>query len=322
MTNCAMLVCSFYVKKRFSRGDEKLHLLNQEITVGDDESQKVFRDIFEILSLYCADSSAFFDNEKAKKMFSIDSDNIKEYEQPTYRAISFVVKSGSYGIEADMTNRHTMAVSHHRTEDEADVKEFRCVVYVPKDAGEVKVNKGILVFQSIATYGVKTITVDTMRRYFGELGITIETRSVSIRAFLEKLIEQGALNKVTLIRNHISPNRADNMLINTGREETSYIKPNLKPEWLQKILSMFEEADKTGIVEIPDDEDFDDLSVQFKLGDRIRTVRLKNLDRLSIVEDIPEEIVSKENDKRLIEYMVETANAYKGKMVFETKSEV
>lgn len=321
MTNCAMLVCSFFLKKRFCRVDSEIFNLNQEFVVNNEEDTKTFSDFFDLMSTFCDKNSSFLDDMKSRKMFSIRADSVSLLETDTYRAMSFIVQSGSYGVEADMTNRHTMTVSYHRTEDEADVKSFRCVVYIPKDMGSVNVNKGIFVFQSIATYGVKTITVEIMKRFFSELGFTLETRSVSVQAFLQKLIDQGSLNKITFIRNKISPNPADSILITTGREEQSYIKPHLRQDWLSKILSIFEKADNDGIVEIPDDENFDDLSIQFKLGKNIRTVRLRNLDRLSIVEDIPEGIIAKNDDSKLVSYMIDTANAYKRNIVFEVFSE-
>lgn len=321
MTNCAMLVCSFYLKKKFCHRDSKIYNLNQTIVTNTEENPETFLDFFALLSSFCEKNTSFLDDEKSRKIFSIKSGSVLLKGTPTYRAMSFVIQSGSYGVEADMTDRHTKEISYHRTEDEADVKSFQCVVYIPKDVGTVNVNKGIFVFQSIATYGVKQITVDTIKRFLSKLGFTLETRSVSVQAFLQKLIDQGSLNKITLIRNKISPNIADNILISTGREEQSYIKPHLRQEWLKKILAIFEKADKDGIVEIPDDENFDDLSIQFKLGNNMRTVRLKNLDRLSIVEDIPEGIICKDDNTKLIDYMMDTANAYKQNIVFEVSSE-
>ena len=134
---------------------------------------------------------------------------------------------------------------------------------------------------------MKTITTERMRAFFAEIDLTFETRSVSVSAFIEKLIQQGSLYKLTLIRNRLSQNSADNMLITTGREEQVYIHPTLLPEWQLKMLTMFRKADETGLIEIPESDDYDDISIQFKLGDKKRTVRLRNLDRLSIIEDIP-----------------------------------
>lgn len=313
MFNHGMLVCSFYFKKRFSQSN-LIYKLNHKIP----EETPLYDDVTGIFRSFCEEHMQVKDDEKKQKLFSIKADSFKVYAYDTFRAISFVIISGDYGIEADITNRHTRTVVHHRNSDEANMQEFHCVAYIPYDAGKTLVKKGILVFESIASYGVKTVTTRHFRAFLANSDITLETRSVSVRSFMEKLISQDKLYRITFIRNHISPNQADNMLISTGREERSYIRPKFQPAWLQKFLSMFEEGN---VCEIPDGEDFDDVSVQFKLGDKQRTVRLKNLDRFSIVEDMPDEVVSETDDKKLIDYMINTADAYAEKMVFEITGE-
>ena len=316
MATNGMLVCSFYIKKRFARDDEYFPL-NHPFPIRQENGEIEFDSVFSIIHAFCTQNGAILDDVKRQKLFSILDGSFYENDETTYHCCSFIVKSGNYGVEGDLTNRHTQQVTYRRSEDDADVKGFRVVVYVPKDIGEVIVKKGILVFQSIATYGVKTITTDYLKAFFAEYGFTLETRSVSVRAFIEKLIEQGKLSKITLINNKVSPNVTDNMLISTGREEKSYIKPKLKPEWIQRILLFFQRADETGIYEIPAEEGFDDISIQFKLGDKLRTVRLKYLEKLSIVEDIPNEIVQRDDPEAISCYMIQTADAYKEKMVFE-----
>ena len=85
---------------------------------------------------------------------------------------------------------------------------------------------------------------------------------------------------------------------------------------------MFRKADETGLIEIPESDDYDDISIQFKLGDKKRTVRLRNLDRLSIIEDIPKEIIQTRNHDRIISYMISTADAYKEYMVWGNRSDI
>ena len=112
------------------------------------------------------------------------------------------------------------------------------------------------------------------------------------------------------------------MLISTGRMEQAFIKPNLHPEWLNKMYAIFRKADETGIVEIPDGEDFEDISIQFKLGKSVRTVRLCNLEKVSIIEDIPEHVLARKDNQKIIDYMINTANAYKERMVWGEPGEV
>lgn len=322
MTNCGMLVCSFSFKERFKKSEDVLYPLNHPHTVEQEDYTLTIDNAVEMFQLFCDAHTELTDDEKKKKVFSVKDDSFHVIDTETYSALYFTIKSGSYGVEADITNINTNTVTHHRSIDESDVKEFLCVAYIPKDVGDLQIRKGIFVFQSIGAYGVKTITTEKMRSFFADMKLTLETRSVSVSAFLEKLIEQGNLHKLTLIRNRLSPNRADNMLISTGREEETYINPKFQDTWLKKMFAMFQKADETGIIEIPEGEDFDDISIQFKMGESTRTVRLRNLERVSIVEDIPDHIISKNSKKHIIEYMVATADAYKDRMVWGRPSEV
>lgn len=322
MTNQGMLVCSFNMKKRFSRGEENLYSLNHQYQTDNEENSTTFENAMEMFRHFCLANATLSDDERKKKVFAIKEGTIQESQEATFRAMSFVIKSGSYGIEGDITDKITQEVKYHRNEEEPDVKEFLCVVYIPLDVGGLEIKKGILVFQSIGSYGVKTITTERMRAFFAEIDLTFETRSVSVSAFIEKLIQQGSLYKLTLIRNRLSQNSADNMLITTGREEQVYIHPTLLPEWQLKMLTMFRKADETGLIEIPESDDYDDISIQFKLGDKKRTVRLRNLEKLSIVEDIPREVIQIRNPDRIISYMISTADAYKEYMVWGNRSDI
>ena len=49
MANVGMLVCSFYVKKRLSRGEESVFPLNQPFHLTKDEEDLTYTDIFDIL---------------------------------------------------------------------------------------------------------------------------------------------------------------------------------------------------------------------------------------------------------------------------------
>ena len=84
-------------------------------------------------------------HERKKKVFAIKEGTIQESQEATFRTMSFVVKSGSYGIEGDITDKVTQEVKYHRNEEEPDVKEFLCVIYIPLDVGGLEIKKGILV---------------------------------------------------------------------------------------------------------------------------------------------------------------------------------
>lgn len=324
MINSGMMICSFFLKKRYSRNNlADIYKLNSSFTFTKEDDTKItFTSIFELFEEFCKNSSANVNDEKKSKTFYIDKDSVLHYEETTYHAMSFTVISGAYGIESDLTDSHTNEILFHRDTHVADNKKFNVLVFVPKDIGENKITKGILIFQTIATYGIKTITVEKLKTYIKDFDLSIDTRSISVRVLIEKLIEKGGLHKITLIKDTVSLNDADNMLISSGREEKSFVNPKLQPAWLQKLLMLFEKTDKSGVYEI-DGNQYEDIRVHFDLGGRTRTASLTNIDKFSVVEDFPESIYNNGHyDKdKLIKYMIETAVAYKDKMVFSNNIE-
>lgn len=318
MVSSGMLICSFYLKKRFQRGDEELLALNSEYEFKDeDENSQYFQDALDIMLQFCNSSINGADDEKSMKLFAVEADSIQRDDKAAYATLSFVVSSGAYGIESTITDRRTRKVKYKCGEDDAAVKRFQCLVFVPKDIRRAAITKGIFVFQTLGTYGVKTLTVKQMKTFCANIGLTLETRSVSVRMFIEKLIEKGSLYKVTLIRNRVSPDGADNMLVSTGREERSYIRPKFKENWIEKFLNAIDGAKEADLLEF-DDTMYEDITVTFKLGKNYRTVRLTEIDRFSVVEDIPEHIVQRSKIDRdcITQHMLETANAYARKMIF------
>lgn len=319
MVNSGLLICSFYLKQR-NKKKEKICLLNQNITNEDGES---FGDIFNLFNNFCREHYNFSDDEKSMKMFSVESGSLKVKNTQTYRAVSFVINSGAYGIESNITNRRTKAVKYRRKKDDADIKRFYCLLLVPKDTEGVEVSKGILIFQTIANFGVKTITVGNLKTFFGQKNLTFETRSVSVRKFIENLNERGRLYKLTLIKNHVTADSSERMILSTGREERAFISPRLNDDWFSKVLNYIDNRNECDIFEI-DDTIYDDIRITFILGNSSRSVRISDIDRFSVVEDIPESIYKNGvyREDTLIQYMIETAIAYKENMVFSINPEV
>lgn len=314
MISSGLLVCSFYLKKKFSRCNDNVIDLNRKIS---DEENNEYANIFELFSLFLDEVRQTKDDERNMKLFSVPSETITNCDSETYRATSFVVNSGSYGLESEITDRISGQIKYKRTRDDADIKQFYCLIYVPKDVDGTSIQKGIMLFQTLSTYGIKTITTQEMKEFFSKKGITLETRSVSVRMFMEKIIENGSLTKVTLVKNSVSPDSSDNMFISTGREEKSYIKPKLKQNWINKFLDFLDGKDQDDIFEI-NDEKFQDIRITFSISGKSRTVRANDIDRFSVVEEIPDSIFNngEYSKERLINHMITVAETYKSKMVF------
>ena len=317
MIHSGLLVCSFYLKERFVRKEPKIFELNNEIIVRGIENDECYPNVWKLIEMFLSSHISPKDDESSMKLFSIEQGSINYRNTSSYQAVSFVVSSGSYGTEGKMTNRTTKDVVFERTRDDADVKQFYAMILIPKDQENVKVQKGILIFQSIGTYGIKTITTKQMKEFFANMDVTFETRSISVSILLKKILEEGKLNKISLLRNKISPDPSDSMLISSGREETVFFKPKIKENWLKKIINYIDGKKDDTIFEI-NDRLYEDISISFSFSGRQRTARLKDLDKFSLVEDIPDSIYNNgfTDKEKIINYMISTAEEYKEKMVF------
>ena len=79
MVNSGMMICSFFLKKRYSRGNvEDICKLNSEYTfTKDDDTVVSFADVFEILGAFCGAHYENANDEKKSKTFSIEKNSIK-----------------------------------------------------------------------------------------------------------------------------------------------------------------------------------------------------------------------------------------------------
>lgn len=317
MITHGLLICSFYLKKKYSRSENEILELNREYEYDGNK----YSDVFSLFDQFTDNYKELADDEKMMKMFSIDSDSIRQESKDGYTIQSGIIHSGAYGTESDITNKMTKEIVYRRGKDDADIKQFDYMVFVPSDEEDKNITKGILLFETIGTFGVKTITTRNMKGFFSEkFGLTMETRSISVRIFMEKLLKDDKLNRVTLIKNSVSKDPSDNMFTNVGREEKTYIKPKLKDSWIKLLLEHLDGVNSEDIFEV-NDEVYEDIKLTFSHAGRTKTVRLNDIDRFSMIEDVPNYIYNGNNIDRdkLRKYMEKTAKEYASKMIFVHK---
>lgn len=311
MLTHGLLICSFNLKKKYSR--DELISLNKPYTYDDIE----YRTVFDLLGNFCEHFSSLTDNEKMMKLFAVDKESVHIIRKKDCCIMNLTVQSGAYGVESEMTDRNTKKVVYRRNKEDADIKRFHMHIYVPNDYDDFDVVKGIFIFETIGTYGVKTITTQNMKTYFSEkFGITLETRSISVRIFMEKLLKDEKLNRVTLIKNNVSKDPADNMFLSTGRHEEVYIRPKLQHEWIRKLLEFLDGKNQNDIFEVKD-EKVDDIKLTFSHNGKTKTVRINDIDKFSMVEDLPSYIYNGNNVdvEKLYNYMEETSFSYSKRMI-------
>ena len=113
------------------------------------------------------------------------------------------------------------------------------------------------------------------------------------------------------------------MFISKGREEKSYIRPIIKETWFKKFLDYLDGKHNDDIFEI-NDEKYEDIRITFSLSGKSRTVKISDVEKFSVVEEIPDTIFKngKYSLEEIPKYMLEIASSYKERMVFVLQNEV
>lgn len=84
---------------------------------------------------------------------------------------------------------------------------------IPKDTEISKAQRGLILFQEIGIYGVKTVTTKAMQEFFSKkLGLTFRTQNLAPDFYLKKLFESGMIQKIKLARNVQSNDTADSFM--------------------------------------------------------------------------------------------------------------
>ena len=253
-------------------------------------------------------------NDYEQKMFKIVTEklNIEENEQFRYTYID--INSGSYGIEANIVNTKTKEIEYTRKKEHAETIHFRVLFAIPK--GE-DVCKGIIIFQNIGQFGIKTITTDYLKKFINEkLGLYTITGNICPQVFVKKLLDNNGLMKIIYTRNKISNDKADIESVGYGKEERIIAGFSNIKKW-KEIISGYLNG-KNRIYEF---EDIDYSGVKFvtSIYGKTRTININNIENLSIIEGIPDQITNSFgdiDDLKLKNYFIEVTKEYLEHMVY------
>lgn len=308
MVNSGLLISSFYITRKYSRNQKQLYL-NKYYAEGKNNDLNAIDYLLEFMY----ENISIIDDDKMMKLFSIDEKSIIKKETENYCFVTCIVKSGSYGIESEITDRLTEQVVYKRTNNDADIKNFRCLFYVLKNINNYVVKKGIAVFQTIGNYGIKTITLKYLKKFFSEKNLIFEVKCISVYSFLKDKLENNKIKRISFIKNIMNSDDSENIFVNKGREELSYFEPHLKFTLVDKIKKLLANIEKKEnyVIEI-DDIEYEDIKFTFIIGKSQKTVSIQHIDKFSIVEDIPNEIYveSRYNSAILIDHMLSSIFDY------------
>lgn len=285
---------SFCFRKWRGRDPEQVLPLNSE-TVFDrvqDGEERIYKysSAFDLIRDFISANIDLDDKEDSQQLFSCTFDAVNQGEMDSYRYLIFTVYAGYYGYASELVNRKTKSTVHKKSRDEADVKPFYVVIVIPKDTEISSAQRGLIFFQEIGIYGIKTVTTKAMQEFFSQkLGLTFKTQNLAPDFYLKKLFETGIIQKIKLARNIQSADTADKLYgEGYGREERALIPVKITTQLKAKLKHVSEAKYNFFTFE---NHDYPEVKMVVKIGDRLRTIDLHGLDELSVEEALPDELL-------------------------------
>lgn len=323
MFNLSFTACSFYFQKLHSRKINNICYLNQDFEYNNEGSGKSgVIQIKDLLTGFFKEHQTTVNDADNQKTFRCEFNDSFFGESNNFYYLYTVIKSGIYGSASDIIDVDTSKLIHQKTANQADEKSFYLYIVIPKDSADVKVQKGLLFFQNIGPFGVKTISTDFMKRFFSnKYGLAFKWRTVSANLFITKIITKENLNKLIMVKNHISDDKADNLKVGYGVETRIIGKLLYKDTAWDKLLNAirFCAQGKHNLFEF-ENQKFDTLKVNVRIGNTERTIDLHNLENLSIIEGLPDEIRMADglpNKIKLLTHFQKVADEYLSEMALQ-----
>lgn len=255
------------------------------------------------------------------KLYSIETDASWRGETDQYIYTCARINSGTYGVETDIYDVKSKAKVGSISKDQAGVLPFFVFVAVAKPGtSTTPINKGLIMFQSMGVYGVKSVTCKLLNEFSkSKMDCTFRTCNVSASEFLKAFFDIGRLKRLRLIRNSVSDDNSDLL------EGVSYARE-------ERVLSSFRGAifsglvdrliqfglSKSAVFEWENDITYDCVKATMDIGEgKERTVDLHAYDNLSIIEYVPKQY-QKDNghadEHTIIQYFCMRATEYLRKM--------
>lgn len=317
--NLSFTACSFHVKKAYApKGCA--YDLNGFIPIMANGQEKVVS-VLELFSMFVAKNTAASVDALKKRMFCCHRLPDWEGETEEFRYWYMKITSGEYGSSADLIDTTTGKNTYSRTAEEAEMRPFIVFAVIPKPKKDFSVQKGMLFFQNVGPFGIKTITTNKMSELFSAWNITLACRTISSGLFFSKVVKRDSLLKIQCIRNAVSADLADRVEFGYGREVKVLDHLHYSDGMFARLLDGFRSfsADKNQLFEFSGiGSGYDDIKLIVDIGGRQRTIDLHNMENLSIIEALPDEIKAADGHpimEKLIPFFVRTAQEYLSQMV-------
>lgn len=314
MNNLSFTACSFHFKETNSKGDYRIFALNSKYKFKK-ISNTIEADSFDILKGFLETRSGYINDENEEKLFSCSFDSMGENEY--FRFLMGRIKCGSYGYLSDVVDIDSMKTITKIKPNQAPIKDFLFFIAIPKDNKRVTVEKGLLFFQNYGQFGIKTITLKYLQVYLNQFHITIKCGNIAPKLFVDKVLTKEALNKIILIKNNKSQDLADKNYFGFGQETRILSQLKLNTNIFDKIKGYVSQNQTLFELE---GQEYDALKVQVRIGERERVINLNNIENLSIIESLPNDLMDSSGEidiNRAINIFTANAKDYLSEMVLQ-----
>lgn len=241
-------------------------------------------------------SDKYIKDTKKESLFGFSQKYKKEIYDANDRLICTVlcgiIKTGEYGTSSELVDINTGDI-YNRSTEQADIMPFGFCIIVP--AGKIYTCN--IVLQTLGKFGVKLLFQKNIQKAIRkeDSDLFISMGPVIPKQYIQKYLEEGLLQKITMIRYEIPEDESERLGINYGVRETREERIIHKPiGFIERKRKAIEEwingqRSATEIIQIEGFE-YDNLKFVFKLGDNNKTISLDNIDKIVITEDITDKV--------------------------------
>lgn len=311
MWNLSYTACSFTLREKYQ--NNSIVDLNGEFITYNEPIVK-YNGILEVLEGYCKLNKELKDKHDEKRLYRMDILKNDSYDKLNYLLIE--IESGRYGFKSDITDKDTQKLKYQQKETDAPLMKFYLTVLVPKAIDGVKTNKGFMFFQNYGQYGVKTETVQGIKKMFSEqFDLTLWVGNISPEIFVETMLKAENIKKIFFVRNNISSDSADNLKFTYGKEQRVIEKIKFSENFISKLQGYLTGSNR--IFEF-EDKDYSDVKLSIDIGGRNRIIGLNNIENVSVIETLPDDLKNSDGDinkERLVDIVCKQAIEYMRRVI-------
>lgn len=214
------------------------------------------------------------------------------------RHIRVTLARGEYGVKSQFEERGSGTLRFNRETSDVEMLKFRSLIILPKGR-EV----GLLLTERVGNRGVYTAFSAGLRRAFRKRfpEYIVEVNNLAPEAALSRVLDQGEIKKIRLVRNSIPGDIADRYELNhhereLGTFETVITAPRrhfLAKKAIKKVISG--DTQVSSLLEWQD-ANYDDLRVEVQVGRSTRTVSVSSGKTPLVTFDIDQDLLDHEGN--------------------------